>query len=257
MTFPLEQLTACLRSFPSLLLAYSGGVDSSLLLEVLRTEADIPFRAVFIDHPGLLDGERQAALSVIQAVGGLVETLSLQEMEKVWSGRQSERCYYCKHLFFSRLLRLADDLQLAVVCDGTHAQDDPARRPGMKALEELGIMSPLRLTGWTKEMIRHQARIMGLSCWDRPARACLAVAVKGPVTGNLLQHLTLLETFTSHALAIPVRFCIDDQQLILRAMDHHHQQVRRLVAGDEFQALIRSMGFMQVVIESLTGGARR
>ena len=154
-------------------LACSGGIDSLWLLYFFKHIARIEVRPVFFDHPGVYSQERSAALAVVKSENGVVVDFARDEMITVWGESPKNRCYRCKRHLFEKLIQLADDS--ITICDGTHVDDSPERRPGMRALLELGVQSPLRLCGWNKEMIRNAAREAGLSAWNQPARACLVV----------------------------------------------------------------------------------
>jgi len=156
--------------------ALSGGIDSLWLFHFFKNIAMIEVVPVFFNHPGVFPEERAAAEEVIAANSGMVIGYTMAEMSAVWGGTEKERCYRCKYYLFSRMIRATDFS--VTICDGTHIGDDPARRPGMRALSELGIVSPLRVCGWNKEMIRAAACKAGLKAWNQPARACLVVAGK-------------------------------------------------------------------------------
>jgi len=104
------------------------------------------------------------------------------------SSNSPERCYHCKHALFSRMASLATDEGYTWVADGTNVDDDNDYRPGMKALAELGVRSPLHEAGLTKADIRELSRRLGLPTWDKPAYACLATRVP---YGNTLTDETL------------------------------------------------------------------
>ena len=153
--------------------ACSGGIDSLWLFHFLKKIAVIEVLPVFFDHPGVYPEERLAALELISAETGIILNFGRTEMHKVWRGNPEERCYRCKnHLFRRALNQVSDSVTL---CDGSHMDDAPVRRPGMRALAELGILSPLRICGWDKAMIRESARKAGLKAWNQSARACLVV----------------------------------------------------------------------------------
>ena len=156
--------------------ALSGGIDSLWLFHFFKQIAGIEVTPVFFNHPGVFPEERAAAEKVIAANSGIVLEFAAAEMSAVWGDTEKERCYRCKFHLFSRLIGAT--VSGITICDGTHLGDDPARRPGIRALNELGIVSPLRLCGWDKDNIRAAAREAGLKAWNQPARACLVVAGK-------------------------------------------------------------------------------
>lgn len=253
----LEQLLFILRGYPSLLLAYSGGIDSTLLLELLKIDDNIRFQVVFVEHPGLTGNERDVARAEIEAVQGQVISVSLREMQPVWGEDRAERCYYCKKCIFSQLLNLAEKMKLAVVIDGSHAEDDPGRRPGMRVLDELGIKSPLREAGWNKRLIREQAKVMGIKSWDRPARACLATGIEGPVTQSRLEQVDRVETFFQQHAVVPVRVRLEKDRLGIGTLACHGEKIKELLATPVFQQLLNSLGMTVVEVYPLSGGATR
>ena len=253
----LEHLLSILRGYHSILLAYSGGIDSTLLLELLKIDDNIRFQAVFVEHPALTGNERDVARVQIEAVQGKVISVPLREMQSVWGEKQSKRCYYCKKFIFSQLLNLAEKMKLAVVIDGSHADDDPAYRPGMQALDELGIKSPLREAGWSKRLIRKQARIMGIKSWDRPARACLATGIKGLVTQAKLGQVDRVEMFFQQYAVAPVRLRLEEDRLGIGTLADHSQKIEELLLTVVFQQLLDSLGITVVEVYPLSGGAIR
>jgi uncharacterized protein len=153
--------------------ALSGGIDSLWLFYFFKNIAVIDACPIFFDHPGVYPEERVIAQSVIADEAGLVLEFSRNEMFAVWGDTPRERCYRCKIHLFNRAVTKASDA--VTLCDGSHLNDVPARRPGMRALNELGILSPLRICGWDKSMIREAAQKAGLKTWNQPARSCLVV----------------------------------------------------------------------------------
>jgi len=158
------------------LVAFSGGVDSAFLLQYcLDTLGRQAVTAVTIDHPLLAPGEAEEALRMASEMDARIlsvylDPLSLPEV----SGNETTRCYHCKFLLFSRLRELADQQDIPWLLDGTNAGDSERMRPGMKALEMLGVRSPLREAGLTKADVRAAAREAGLAVWDKPSSPCLA-----------------------------------------------------------------------------------
>ncbi len=171
-----DALLESARRISPVRVALSGGIDSLWLFHFLKNIAMIEVTPVFFNHPGVFPEERVAAEDVITANSGLVFEFTQTEMSAIWGETEKERCYRCKYHLFSRMISETDPA--VTICDGTHLDDDPKRRPGIRALTELGIVSPLRICGWDKEMIRAASRKAGLKAWNQPARACLVVAGK-------------------------------------------------------------------------------
>ena len=156
----------------------SGGVDSSYLLysAVKGGAADItPFfvKTQFQPEFELRDAERVCAMLGIELRIIELDVLSVAEV----AANQPDRCYYCKRAIISALAGAAAKEGCSMLIDGTNASDDAGDRPGMRALKELSVRSPLRECGLTKQEIRNLAREAGLFVWDKPAYACLATRI--------------------------------------------------------------------------------
>lgn len=163
--------------YPRCALAFSGGTDSALLLcEARRLGADV--RAYFVRGPfqprfELEDARRLAAelgaeLSVLE-----LDVLSLPEVAK----NGPDRCYHCKRAIFSAIACRAAADGYGVVIDGTNASDRSDDRPGMRAMGELGVLSPLRICGISKRRVRELSREAGLFTAEKPSYACLATRI--------------------------------------------------------------------------------
>ncbi len=172
----LAEVEERLAEAPGLLVAFSGGVDSSLLLAVAARVAP-PERLLAVTvHSALQPADEvDTARRVAQGLGVELEVLELDPLrdEKLRTN-PPERCYLCKRLIFEAILSLAEERGLDVVVEGSNADDDDDFRPGRRALAELGIRSPLRETGLIKTEIRALARSLDVPTWDRPSLACMA-----------------------------------------------------------------------------------
>ena len=180
---------------PRIAIAFSGGVDSSYLLYAAKT-AGCDVRAYFIKSQfqpefELDDAARFAdSLSVPLTVGTL-DVLSKPDIAQ----NPPERCYYCKTAILSKLRELSRGDGFNVLCDGTNANDDENDRPGMRALRELGVISPLRDCGLTKAEIRRLSKQAGLTTYDKPSYACLATRIPTgtTITRELLEKIERAE----------------------------------------------------------------
>lgn len=158
-------------------LAYSGGADSTFLLYMAKKyKADI--KAYYVKTAFQPDFELEDAKEAAKKTGA---ELSILEMDILADRQVTEnpcnRCYYCKQRIFKELISAANKDGYTCIIDGTNASDDADDRPGMKALEELGVYSPLRLCGQTKEKIRAGLKEAGIFTWKKPAYACLATRI--------------------------------------------------------------------------------
>lgn len=191
------------RQQNSMALAFSGGVDSAYLLYAgLRYGCDIhayyiksAFQPQFeLDDACRLAKELHANLTVIEA-----DVLS----EPAIIENPATRCYYCKKLIFTKIAEAARADGYEVLLDGTNASDDAEDRPGMKALGELSVLSPLRECGLTKAEIRKLSREAGLFTWNKPAYACLATRIP---TGAQITKEKLLITENAEKLLSDMGF---------------------------------------------------
>ena len=173
---------------PKVALAFSGGVDSAYLLyAALRYGADV--RAYYVKTPFQPEFEYDDAVLLAQQVGGEMTTLHLDVLsDPAIAENPRNRCYFCKKRIFAAILEQAKTDGYSLIIDGTNASDDASDRPGMQALRELGVRSPLRECGLTKAKIRKLSKDAGLFTHDKPAYACLATRIPAgtPITEQQL-----------------------------------------------------------------------
>ena len=162
---------------PKAALGFSGGVDSSYLLYAgIKAGADI--RPYFIKTAFQPEFELEDAKRLCAQLGAELHIIELDALANPDVVKNpANRCYYCKTGLFGTLQQRAKADGYTVLLDGTNASDDAGDRPGMKALTEMSVLSPLRLCGLSKAQIRELSREAGLFTWDKPAYACLATRV--------------------------------------------------------------------------------
>lgn len=172
---------------PKAALAFSGGTDSAYLLHAARA-AGADIKPYFIKTPFQPTFELEDARKLASDL--TILELNILELPTVVEN-PANRCYHCKKALFGALKARAEADGYPVLVDGTNASDSWDDRPGMRALEEYGVLSPLRLCGLTKEEIRQRSREAGLFTWDKPAYACLATRVPTgtKITAELLQKV--------------------------------------------------------------------
>ena len=182
---------------PKAAIAFSGGVDSSYLLYT-AVKAGAKVTAYYADSAFQPTFEREDALRLAKDVGAELKILPLSVLEvpKV-AENPTNRCYYCKRAIFSALIAAAAADGYDLILDGTNASDPVSDRPGMEALRELSVRSPLRECGLTKSEIRELSRQAGLFTWDKPAYACLATRVPAgeTITAEKLEKTEKAEDF--------------------------------------------------------------
>lgn len=181
-------LQAFFADHPRAALAFSGGVDSAYLLYAgLSLGADL--RPYYVKTPFQPLFEKEDALCLCRELKVEPRVLELDVLRcGPIRANGPDRCYLCKTKIMSTIMAAAREEGYPVLLDGTNASDDSLDRPGMQALRELGVLSPLRLCGLTKPEIRRLSREAGLFTWDKPAYACLATRVR---TGEALSAGTL------------------------------------------------------------------
>jgi pyridinium-3,5-biscarboxylic acid mononucleotide sulfurtransferase len=170
------KLDAILKELDSFVVAFSGGVDSSFLLHRSHRVRKSAIMAITIRTPYIPSNEIKEAIefSEIHGIKHKVLDLSFPELIR---NNPVERCYLCKKTLFTEVVSFAKQHNFAYVVDGSNADDPGDFRPGMKALNEMGIRSPLLEAGLTKKEIRELSRNEGLEFWDKPAMACLLTRI--------------------------------------------------------------------------------
>ena len=247
-----SRLLAALRGCGRLAVAFSGGVDSAFLLRAAGAalgENVLALTGRFLSFP---ESEAQAAASLCRALGVrqlIVETD--QTAIPAFVENRQDRCYHCKKALFSAFLNAAAEEGFPLLADGTNADDAGGYRPGMKALSELGVISPLKAAGLTKNEIRALSRELGLPTWDKPSLACLAT------------RFPYGETLTKEKL-----LAADRAETLLRSLGLKQVRVRvhgniarietdpaafPLLLTDETRALLtdslRALGFLYVTLD--------
>jgi uncharacterized protein len=178
----LADLRALVHTFPSALLGYSGGVDSALLAVVMRQELGRDRMVAAIGRSASYpEAQWRTAREVADRFDVPVVEVDTHELEDPqYLANPTNRCFHCKTELWSRLVPLARERGLAVICDGTNADDlsEGEHRPGRAAGAKAGVRSPLAEVGLTKAAIREASRALSLPTWDAPAAPCLSSRVQ-------------------------------------------------------------------------------
>lgn len=162
---------------PKVAIAFSGGVDSAYLLYAAMQYAE-DVCAYYVKSEFQPRFELDDAVKLADELGARLKILNLSVLQvPCVSDNPSDRCYYCKKTIFTEIIHAVKEDGFAVLLDGTNASDDAGDRPGMRALHELSVLSPLRECGLTKAEVRRLSKEAGLFTWDKPAYACLATRI--------------------------------------------------------------------------------
>lgn len=172
----LQKLDSILRNLRSFVIGFSGGLDSSFLIHRANRFENLDFKAVTIKTKYIPEREIKEAVNFTSEHGISHRIIEIPFPREI-RHNPSERCYLCKRILFDRIIDFARENNYEYILDGTNADDFNLYRPGLKALKEMQVRSPLAEAGLSRPEIREHAREAGLSVWEKPAMSCLLTRI--------------------------------------------------------------------------------
>lgn len=247
----LSDLRKLLKSFGSAAIAFSGGVDSTFLLKVAHEELGEKAVAVMVFSPLIPKKEALDAANFCKNENIRQFVLELDPLKiPGFKENPENRCYICKKEIFSKIRSLASENGIFTVCDGSNADDTGDYRPGMQAIRELGIKSPLLECGLTKNEIRILSKEMDLPCWNKPSAACLASRfVYGEeITEKKLKMVERAEDFLREKGFLQLRVRIHGENLARIEIEKSDFD-KILAIKDEINSFFKELGFVYTTLD--------
>ena len=247
-----RRLEAILRELGQVVLGYSGGVDSTLVMKVAHDVLGENAVAVTGDSEAFPQGEVDAALEVAAKMGVTVTRVRTHELANPnFAVNTPNRCYHCKTELFTELQQVAQERGIRWIVDGSHAEDGKPgdHRPGLKAAEERGVRSPLREAGFTKADVRALALYLDVPNWDKPSFACLSSRFPygTQITADLLAKLDGCEKYLRE-LGFR-QFRVRHHDTVARIEVEPQDIVRLVELREPINARFKELGYTYVTLD--------
>ena len=244
------QLIAYLSKLGDAAVAFSGGVDSTFLLKAACDALDERVTALTIKSPYIPNWEIEEAIENAGKLG-VVHMIIEAPLTNEIIHNPENRCYICKRFIFSKLREIADEKGFRNLIDGTNSDDSSGSRPGMKALKELHVLSPLKENGFGKQEIRRLSRILGLPTWEKPAYACLLTRIpyNTSVEESVLRRIEKAEGFLIGLDIKAVRVRVHGD---IARIEVDPTLIKKIVEGDLYKKInkyFKGLGFKYVTLD--------
>jgi pyridinium-3,5-biscarboxylic acid mononucleotide sulfurtransferase len=245
-------LYAALAELPSLIVAYSGGVDSAYLAYAATRALGERVLCVTADSASYPERHRQMAVRLAREFGFQHESIRTDEMSRPeYRANPANRCYFCKHELYTHLSAIARERGIPVVADGSNADDRGDYRPGRQAAREFGVISPLDAADLTKDEIRELSHRAGLPTWDEPASACLSSRIPyfSEVTDEKLRTIEAAEAVLRE---MGFRICRVRHHDSIARLEFGPDEIARAIEPENAAAIdreLRALGYAHVTVD--------
>ena len=245
-------LYGSLADLPSLIVAYSGGVDSAYLAYAATRTLGTRATCITADSASYPERHREMALRLAREFGFQHEIIHTGELARPeYRANPANRCYYCKHELYSHLTEIAHQRGIPVIADGSNADDRGDYRPGRQAAREFGVISPLDAADLTKHDIRELSRRAGLPTWDEPASACLSSRI--PYFSEVSEEkLRMIERAETILRGLGFRICRVRHHDTIARLEFGRDEIARAVEpemADTIDRELRALGYAHVTVD--------
>jgi uncharacterized protein len=247
-----DRLYALLADLPGLIVAYSGGVDSSYLAYAATRVLGNRALCITANSPSYPERHRTLAIRIATDFGLHHEIITTNETTRPdYRANPANRCYFCKHELYTHLVAIGRERGLPLIADGSNADDRGDYRPGRQAAREFGVRSPLDDVGLTKEEIRELSRQAGLPTWDEPASACLSSRI--PYFSEVTEEkLRMIERAENVLRDLGFRVCRVRHHDSLARLEIGRDEMARALEPEMAEAIdreLRAIGYQHVTLD--------